>query len=91
MRGPETPPPRAQHNGGCSYLARVRPMPLSANLGTRANSQSVFLLHMHQRHGGKGPSVPWCHTADTVGQSLYIIGTGFAEDAGAPLFCVIMR
>lgn len=38
--------PRTQHNGGGSYLARVRPMPLSANLGTRVDSQGMLSLHM---------------------------------------------
>lgn len=35
-------PQRAQHNDGCPYLARVRPMPLSANLGTRVDGQSLL-------------------------------------------------
>lgn len=38
--------PRTPHNGGCSYLARVRPMPLSANLGTRVDRQSMLSLPM---------------------------------------------
>lgn len=45
MKRPQRPPhhgsrlPAEAPHHSCSYLARVRPMPLSANLGTRADSQ----------------------------------------------------
>lgn len=37
-------PQKTSHNSSHSYLARVRPMPLSANLGTRADSQHMLSL-----------------------------------------------
>ena len=54
-------PQRAQPNNWHAYLARVRPMPLSANLGTRAGDQSTPSLGA----GRKGP-VPWGRTAAAV-------------------------
>lgn len=37
-------PQRAKRHESCSYLARVRPMPLSANLRTRADCQGMCSL-----------------------------------------------
>lgn len=36
---------KAHDNDSYSYLARVRPMPLSANLGTRTDGQHTLSLH----------------------------------------------
>lgn len=71
-------PRRVQRNDRCSYLARVRPMPLSANLGTEADSQSRVSL-----------SVVWGRTLLCPEATLWLLcgeeslpEHGFAEGSG---------
>lgn len=59
-------PHRARHEDSCSYLARVRPMPLSANLGTRADGQSLPSRQGQGRGRGRDASLSLASHVDTV-------------------------
>lgn len=53
-------PTGAPHDDGCSYLARVRPMPLSANLGTERTVSTLSLW----------PALSWRHSRLCVDEPL---------------------